>query len=116
MATWPSALPNDPLKQAYEETFQDQTLRTKMDAGPDKVRRRFTAGARYFRMPLRLTKDQVEIYLTFWETTLSAGSLPFDWTHPRTKGAAEFMFMGPPKISDAGGNKFLADANMEILP
>jgi len=116
MASWPGTLPDDPLKQAYEETFQDQALRTPMDAGPDKLRRRFTAGVKYFRFRFRHTKTQVATHMTFYETTLSAGSLPFDWTHPRTGSAVEFRYVGPPRISGGGGNSFFINANMEILP
>ena len=41
---WPATLPQEILAEGYEEGLPDVLVRTKMDAGPDKVRRRATAG------------------------------------------------------------------------
>ena len=42
MATWPATLPS-PVKASYAINMQDQTVRTDMEAGNPRVRRRTAA-------------------------------------------------------------------------
>ena len=44
MTAWPSSLPDHVLQQGHNESLANVTSRSQMDAGPAKVRRRFTAG------------------------------------------------------------------------
>ncbi len=114
-ATWPVTLPDDVL-QGYLEGFGETLLRTTMDAGPAKQRRRFTAVARPFQVTIELTRDQVAIFDDFFTTTLAGGSLAFDWTHPRTGAAVEFRFTEEPDLRHHVGNLWRAPLKLEILP
>jgi hypothetical protein len=40
--TWPESLPQSPLVDGLQETLPDNLLRTKMEQGPPKLRRRGT--------------------------------------------------------------------------
>lgn len=93
MSTWPSTLP--PLRLPVQQTSQDQTLRTSMDAGPQKVRRRFTAGSRYYTIPLRVDGVQKATLETFFDDTLEGGALSFDMEDPVSGTTKEFRFMSP---------------------
>lgn len=120
MSTWPSTLP--PLRLPVQQSSQDQTLRTSMDAGPQKVRRRFTASSRYYTIPLRLTGADRQTLDTFFNDTLKGGSLEFDMIDPTTDQTEQFRFMGPISARMVRGSddpdKRLYDIqlNLERLP
>ncbi|QLH37711.1 MAG: hypothetical protein HWD60_00095 [Defluviicoccus sp.] len=44
-AVWPSSLPQKPLVDGFSETAPNLVVRSPMDVGPAKVRRRATAGS-----------------------------------------------------------------------
>lgn len=113
---WPAALPQKALKEGYRETASDNLLESQMDAGPAKIRRRFTTRSRMFQMTIACTASQAATFLSFFETTLKDGSLPFDWVHPRTGAAATFRFRKPvPQIVPRGGGHVDITLNLEML-
>lgn len=117
MATWPGTLPTAPEGPGYTETVPNTVVRTSMDAGPPKVRQRFTAGVRPFAMSWMLTKAQVATLDTFYLTTLAGGSLSFDGlAHPRTQATATFRFIGPPTYAYLGPDVWRATTQLEIVP
>lgn len=114
---WPASLPQDVLVEGYDEAMPDLALRTEMDAGPAKVRRRFTAGVRTFKVGSAMTRAQVATLDTFFVTTVQGGALSFDWTHPRTQAAATFRFTRPPRTApEAGGQRWRVELELEIMP
>lgn len=96
MAAWPASLPQTPLLQGFSEGMPDTTLRTQMDAGPGKTRKRFSAGIKLFQFELILTADQAATFDTFFRTDTADGALPFDWKNPRTDVAVSFRMVTPP--------------------
>jgi hypothetical protein len=116
-ASWPPGLPQLVAVEGYDEAPPDLTVRTQMDAGPAKVRRRFTAGVRALSLQLDLDSAQVETLDVFFDATLQGGALAFDWVHPRTQAAATLRFVRPPVYrpgaSDAAWQAVL---QLEILP
>lgn len=84
MPSWPASLPQRPSYPGYGEAPQSQVLKSDMDAGPPKRRRRFTAGTRTLSVQYDLTEQQVEDFKSFFYGELAAGALPFEWTDPRT--------------------------------
>jgi hypothetical protein len=115
MPAWPGSLPQAPLLGATEK-FPDNLIRTKMDTGPDKVRRRFTAGVTEVAFPLLLTAEQADDLDTFFRATLKDGSLRFDFRHPRTGAQVEMRFLAPPELRLLTPSKYRATLRMEILP
>jgi hypothetical protein len=118
MVNWPSSssVPQIPLIQGFSETFPNVVVRTSMDAGPAKVRRRFTAAERPFKLNMILTAAQATAFDTFFVTTVAGGSLPFTWVHPRTQEAADFRFVGQPTYSALDGGLYQVDFTIELLP
>ena len=114
---WPAGLPQLVAVDGYGEQPPDTTLRTRMDAGPAKVRRRFTAGVRPLSVRLDLDATQVGVLDAFYVATLEGGALAFDWVHPRTQAAATLRFVRPPAYrplsSDAAWSAAL---QLELLP
>jgi hypothetical protein len=115
MATFPATLPA-PLISSYAEQRQNQVLRTEMDAGIPKVRRRFTAALTNLQVSWVLTDTQLSTLETFFVTTLLGGATAFDWTHPRTGAAVSARFVEPYAIKALRPDLFEVSAKVEVLP
>ena len=87
-----------------------------MDAGPAKLRRRFTAGTRDVSFPMLLTLAQLQDLDDHYLTTTASGALPFVMTNPRTGLVENWRFKAPPKYTAATGNLFSVEATFEIMP
>lgn len=114
MTAWPS-LPK-PLINTFKETPPDNSIRTEMETGYDKVRRRSTAASYPMSFDLFLTPAQTATLDTFYNSTTKSGSLSFDFTHPRTAATVSARFTSPPNYSDVNGINFRATIALEILP
>tara|TARA_Y100000310_G_scaffold324866_2_gene387344 strand:- start:10384 stop:10746 length:363 start_codon:yes stop_codon:yes gene_type:complete len=120
MPTWPSSL--DKLSLNTSEARGDGTIRTPMDAGIAKARRRFSAVPRAVSMSLILpTSSDRTTFDDFFSDTLSEGSLRFDFTDPIGGATVEARFSGPPSYtwrkSENGLVDFcVASFSLEILP
>lgn len=115
MSAWPSTLPERPLAAQYGETPQNGAIRSDMDAGPGKVRRRFTATVERFTCGYTLTDAQTETLMVFWRETLQYGSLSFDWSHPRTEDPVSARIVSVPRPKRIDGFYSVA-LEIEVLP
>jgi len=114
---WPASLPQEPLAQGFSERAPNTLIRTTMEAGPPKARRRFTAGVRNIECQLRLTPAQTATLDLFFDTTIAGGALSFDWKHPRDGAPATFRFVEPPSYTPvARGALWQASLRLESLP
>jgi hypothetical protein len=129
MATWPLTveepyvlgLPENFLADSYYESFAKNVLRSPMEVGPPKSRRRSTSGVKELGGVMYMTPDQMAVLTTFFETTLSDGALPFDWTHPRLGSTVTIscQFVEPPSFrrhDDSETIGWLVSINLEVLP
>ncbi len=120
IARWPDSLPQAPLADGYQEQAPDLTLRTSMDTGPAKVRRRGAARPWGMQVSLYLTTEQAETLRAFVYDTLSGGALRFMWVHPRTKGAIECRLRGTGEslytLTPLGVSHWVASLSLEVLP
>jgi hypothetical protein len=103
MVDWPTTLPDLQLLGLTEQR-QEARLRSQMDAGPPKMRRRFTAAVVQYQIPVIFTGAQKQTFDAFYKTTLLEGSLPFVWDDPVTDAAVSFTFREAPTFRlDLGG-------------
>ena len=119
MPNWPSSLPA--LQWVgYQETLPDGTLRTQMDAGPAKVRRRFTAAVRPVKGQISTNEAGVAALESFYLVDCNGGATSFVWSLARAGGPqnVNFRFTKPPVISPAadGNGRYLVALELEILP
>lgn len=114
MPTFPT-LPN-PRASTYSEETPDVLIRTQMDAGVAKVRPRFSSGVTMIKYHLFLSAAQVTTLDTFYRTTVSNGSLTFDYTHPRTAASVTARFVKPPNYVVNDHGYYSADIEIEVLP
>lgn len=84
--TWPASLPQDVMRD-FSENSGVLVLRTPMDAGPSKMRRR---GARPDQMTVGfyMTDEQVTTLDEFIKETIK-GTARFYFPHPRTSVVVE---------------------------
>lgn len=99
---WPPALTRAPRVADLEETAPDVVLRSEMDVGPAKLRRRFTGDKRKFSIVLDLRASEVATFDAFFKDTTFGGSLSFSWVLPRTGFPADFRFTSTPVYRPQG--------------
>lgn len=116
MPTWPTTLPQILEQRSYREGMPDNVLRTSVDAGPEKRRRRFTAAPRPLAGTIRMTGMELQQFETFFRTTLADGTLAFDFPHPRTQATLSVVFASPPSWTNAGGDYYDVTLPLEIQP
>lgn len=109
---WPSTLPQAWLNEGYQETMPDVMIRTEMDAGPAKSRRRFTAQVTPIKAAMLLTTAEKGYLETFFNTTTAGGSLSFTFPHD---GADVLRFTTAPTFSKSGV-AWAVDFELEKLP
>lgn len=115
MTAWPATLPA-PMLNTLQESPPNNTIRSTMDKGADKVRRRTTADVRPLAFTLALTPAQTQILDDFYTTDTYSGSESFDYTHPRTGVACTARFVEPPVYVEREGAIYNANVQLEILP
>lgn len=120
MASWPGTLPQNQFRGLSDER-EVAVVRSNMDAGPAKQRRRFSAAVRTLTVPIILNGAQKQTFDTFFITTLAEGALSFAWTDPVTDSALNLRFTKPPKwVLQVGGSTsarlWQAELPLEILP
>lgn len=113
--TYPSSLPTNFQTQGYKETGADNQLRSNMDVGPAKVRRRTTTQVRTIVGSFFLTPAQYATFKTFYETDTAYGTLPFDFTDPHGN-ANEYRFVSPPVYTPNGNVEWQVQVNWEEMP
>jgi hypothetical protein len=114
---WPPSLPQAPQK-GYTEDIGVNVLRTPMDQGPAKMRKR---GKRpdVLNVSFLLTSAQVETLKTF-VTEILGGVARFGFTHPRTNTQVETRIVPQDsvfyKLQYVAPGYYTASMQFEILP
>lgn len=115
MAAWPASLQQKQFANVTD-TRQQATLRSEMDAGAPKVRKRFTAAIRKITIPVVFNAADKATFDTFYITTIAEGAAAFDWTDPNDDSTTiSYRFVAPPQFTKYG-NEFHAVLNLEVLP
>ncbi len=91
MAVWPASLPQHAFLPVTEFR-QTAVLRTSMDSGPAKVRKRFTAAVRHLDFDMVLDGTQRATFDTFFATTIDEGATVFDFPDPVDGATIEVRF------------------------
>jgi hypothetical protein len=89
---WPDYLPAGLILNGLSKQPQSNVIRTAMDAGPKKARRRYTARAVRFSGKQVMSQGELEDFEQFYHIALADGVLRFNFTDPVTFQTAEFRF------------------------
>jgi hypothetical protein len=114
--TWPTTLPQCLEVAGYSSAEPDLLLRTPMEAGPAKQRRRSTWDARPVSGRITVTKAQLAAFQAFFKSSTFSGGIRFTWVDPETGDPAEMRFVSSPTWTAHGADKFLVALDLEILP
>lgn len=115
--TWPNTLPLPIADNTASYAGPSNSVRTEMDAGIAKVRRRFTKVAEPFSCTLKLNTAQWAALEDFYDTTLQA-VLPFDWKDFRRNTTATYRFIKKPdaQFIQNSVDRWLVTLQLEKLP
>ena len=116
MVTWPMTLPPAPLLEGFVERTSETVIRTDMDQGPAKTRRRTTAGTREFQMTFIMTKNEIATFDDFFLNDINGGASSFDFIHPRTGETLNLRLKNPPEYQAQNTNYFRISLEAEALP
>lgn len=112
---WPATLYGYILADGFQEITPDNLIRTEMEVGPAKVRRRGTAAVRKFSVQMFFTAAKLATFETFYVTTSKNGSLAFSYYAPRTKTLADHRFASIPSYSQRDSG-FVVSFQLEQMP
>lgn len=115
MPTWPTDLPQKPLR-GYKEDPEDQALRDNPDIGTHLGRPLASAYGTNFQMGMLMTNAQITSLLTFYYTTVASGTLPFDWIHPREKTSGKFLFKARPAWKQESADLYRVTIKLYLKP
>lgn len=112
---WPPSLQSAPGADAAR-TRESNVIRSPMEYGPPKMRRRASRAATRLKFSLLVDAAQRTALETFYLDTL-AEVLPFDWQDFFAEGfpAATFRFVAPPQYQNVSGVLWSAAIELEQL-
>lgn len=117
-AAWRPSLPKQ--SSDISITPMSNILRTTMDVGPAKVRRRSTKEIlRVTVSNVAFTAQQVKEFDDFWTNDLGGGVGTFTWEDPRTDESTTYRFVVRPVFSMIAGGEhqrrlYLATLELEV--
>jgi len=89
---WPELLPSGALEEGFSKRPQSNVIRTAMDAGPKKARRRYTARTVKYAVKQVFDAGELAVFEQFYHTALADGVLRFNFADPVSLETAEFRF------------------------
>lgn len=113
---WPSQLQQNLLEPTFNFKFGDSRLRTNMDVGLAKVRRRSTREIDTASGSIHLEFSDYSIFKDFYKTLINGGVTPFTIIHPIEQVTATFRFVSSPTIRSIGGGVFEVSMEWEEVP
>lgn len=114
---WP--LTKRVMQSGFTYTFADGRLKTAMENGPPKSRRRFSAAVRLVSAQYEGTLAEMTALETFWDVDTVGGSLPFQMPDQMRVAAPAWTVMfgdSPPQVSSVGGDAYRASFSLVIMP
>lgn len=97
-AVWPVTLPAAPDSGGFQIIYPTNVIRSNMDAGPTKQRRRVAWAKQRMVAPFMLTAAQLVDFETFYRTTTLSGTLVFEWTDPMRAVLGEYRIVEDPIV------------------
>lgn len=119
---WPSTVPDDFQSSGYGYEAQSGVIRTNMDTGPAKVRRRFTAVTKNHKGSIVMTKTEFATWESWFEVSIAYGSLTFTMTNPLTGSSMTCRMVVPSSgkaysfVPESGTDRGVLSLEIEVLP
>ena len=117
MASWPSDLPQEFEQDGFRAAGRENVLRSQVDAGPNKTRRRFTSAPYPIRGSMTMTGPQLDQFRDFLENEIADGAISFSFPKPRDPATVVTVkFNTTPQWAAARGDNFLVSLDLSVMP
>lgn len=93
-AIWPLDLPQRPQVESYSKKHPNQLLRSEMETGSAKVRRRGKSKPHQLTLKYIFDTNELQLFTDFVEIAISDGAVCFDWPHPVHNRYVRARFVG----------------------
>jgi hypothetical protein len=113
---WPPSLPSSPLVSGFQETAPTLVIRSSMDVGPPKVRRRATSGIGQIQCRYTLSRVLMNTLDDFYFGPAGGGAVAFEWRHPRRAVTVLVRFREPPSYTAEDPEIYTATVALDVLP
>lgn len=118
--TWPTALPNPTVNFSGSKT--SNVIRTEMEGGLTRQRRRYTASVRAYPVTWEFTNRELWLFEGFVEHRLAGGSLAFlinlpvggDTGDPALKQQSARILSGEYSVTHDGFMHWVVSATLEV--
>ncbi len=94
MPVWPATLPQLPLRGGYARNDRSVVVRSQMDIGPAKTRRRTAVGVVPLMLTYHLSQSQLTTFRAFFANDIASGALSFDLPEPEGAGVISIRLTG----------------------
>lgn len=111
--SWPTQLQDKLSSDNFTYNIGETKIRSDMDIGPAKVRRRFTRAIDTLNCSIQLKYQDFLILRNFHEVTLNGGVNEFEYEHPFTHEMAVFRMVVPPSMSPIGSGGVMFNVSMQ---
>lgn len=117
MAAWPSSLPQAFQVGTMSMGLADTRLRSPVDVGPSKLRRRTTQGVLPLSGEMKVTAVQWGSLKTFFDSTTGGGVDAFTFPDPFSAGTVDVRFAEAPRVSRlAASDLYAVSLSFEVVP
>lgn len=114
---WPSTLPQCFLANSVQWAIGEGRLRTPMEAGPAKQRRRTSAVSDALTGQMRMTRQQWSDFMHFVDVTVQGGIDAFTFPNPDAPGQTLLVRIGDSMPSGQRvGGQYVVSVQLEVLP
>ena len=113
MSVWPITLPQKFEQEGFTDSEPDLFVKTEMDAGPPKLRRRFTVSHHPISGTMIMTAYQKAVFRTFYR---AYGSQKIVFPDPDSDGTINIIFTGIPEYISYSSTYWQVKLSMAVMP
>lgn len=113
---WPALLQSVVNEESFSFIIGETSIRSDMEVGPAKVRRRFTKSVDGLTCSINLTQSEFQTFYDFYDIDLNGGTKVFSFIHPVTQVLSDFRFTKAPNMRSLGGGNFRVVMEWEQMP
>lgn len=100
----------------YASQDAPNVLRSQVDAGTAKVRRRYTEAVNNVSASISADKTQIKTFDDFYHIDLQSGVNRFTFLDPVTETEKEYRFREPPSYTPITDTQWLISMALEVTP
>jgi hypothetical protein len=112
---WPSTLQQRVNKDTFSYKKGSTVIKSDVDIGPSKIRRRFTRAVDLISCSIWLTIPQYTIFENFYNIEVAGGATSFFFNHPITGVQLLVRFTTEPDYRPVGGVDFAVAFTLEVI-